>query len=508
MRKMFKKILKSNKPSKSVPDASDEVGDTGIPDSSHRRSMLQSVARLFQKPRGMVLGFFVLGLGLVMVEGIIIARQLRENQRVGGIYEKVLKEVAVADSLEQKEELLSAYARSDCPEALMRDAKNRIKMIREQIISRDYSWIDHTAMDFKKKGDFKEAMAAYDRFQEKYPKNQYRAAILTRKKELSGLIETSDFEKVEVAVNEQAEDRIETLKAFLAKYPDGLHKEAALTLIADMEDDHFIYTDRKIQEGEKDGNWQRCLELSQKYIDTYPDSEHTQTLKVYQVVCHAEMTAARAFSKLQNEKMDFGTDYENAVMVYSDFIQTYPETRVRGKAEQEISRLKKLAETERLNTAKADVKARLANTEETPRFVAQSDESILDTETGLMWCLLDSRRMLNKCLNYDDAVSYVAALETAGYRDWRLPTPEELTALHTGKLFFPSDSGQWYWSSKFQKHYKGEWIVKVDVTMAMPDQIVKQEKRDAWQCGAVRAVRKARHKKSTPQATDAGKTGV
>ena len=62
----------------------------------------------------------------------------------------------------------------------------------------------------------------------------------------------------------------------------------------------------------------------------------------------------------------------------------------------------------------------------------------VDKKTGLMWTMLDSFLAYRECLNYEDAQQYVKDLETGRYKDWRLPTENELVGIYKQKPFFPT----------------------------------------------------------------------
>ena len=77
-------------------------------------------------------------------------------------------------------------------------------------------------------------------------------------------------------------------------------------------------------------------------------------------------------------------------------------------------------------------------------FVDKGDDTILDLRTGLLW----QKQGAEKPLSWTDSRKYVNKLnrrEFAGYRDWRIPTLEEL-----GSLLMPSkDHGQTVYTARF-----------------------------------------------------------
>ena len=82
---------------------------------------------------------------------------------------------------------------------------------------------------------------------------------------------------------------------------------------------------------------------------------------------------------------------------------------------------------------------------------ARTWDAVLDTTTGLMW----SVKEIPKGLPWKQACAVPAKLKTGGFKDWRMPTVEELFALADRSLhspaidvaFFPGCKSDWYWTS-------------------------------------------------------------
>jgi len=60
------------------------------------------------------------------------------------------------------------------------------------------------------------------------------------------------------------------------------------------------------------------------------------------------------------------------------------------------------------------------------RFIAYDNGTVLDTRTKLMWAAKDN----GSDINWSDAKSYCEYYEGGGYKDWRMPTQEELDGLY------------------------------------------------------------------------------
>jgi len=60
------------------------------------------------------------------------------------------------------------------------------------------------------------------------------------------------------------------------------------------------------------------------------------------------------------------------------------------------------------------------------RFIAYSDGTVLDTRTNLMWAADDN----GANINWSEAKNYCEKYRGGGYRDWRMPTQDELAGLY------------------------------------------------------------------------------
>lgn len=77
----------------------------------------------------------------------------------------------------------------------------------------------------------------------------------------------------------------------------------------------------------------------------------------------------------------------------------------------------------------------------TPRFVDNGDGTITDTVSKLMWQKFQSERK-----SYNDVIKMLEDYEFAGYRDWRLPTMQELNLIFDENY----ENGSWYFNEIFE----------------------------------------------------------
>jgi hypothetical protein len=82
------------------------------------------------------------------------------------------------------------------------------------------------------------------------------------------------------------------------------------------------------------------------------------------------------------------------------------------------------------------------------RFIDNKDDTITDTDTGLIWQIEPPE----KAMTWKEAIDYCENLRLDGYTNWRLPTITELKSLvdysrYNPATKMPNTSSSFYWSS-------------------------------------------------------------
>ena len=68
------------------------------------------------------------------------------------------------------------------------------------------------------------------------------------------------------------------------------------------------------------------------------------------------------------------------------------------------------------------------------RFIAYDNGTVLDTKTNLMWAAKDNGRDIE----WQDAKFYCENYHGGGYKDWRMPTLDELEGVYDGRKARPA----------------------------------------------------------------------
>jgi|SRR5450759_1892152 len=78
-----------------------------------------------------------------------------------------------------------------------------------------------------------------------------------------------------------------------------------------------------------------------------------------------------------------------------------------------------------------------ATTARDSRFIAYDNGTVLDTKTNLMWAVRDN----GSIINWVDAKYYCENYRGGDYKDWRMPSQDELAELYDETKTYKSDCG-------------------------------------------------------------------
>ncbi len=494
------KLKPRTKPRPKTPPATEfnDRLDTPQPDESKANTKdhipektitSQSPAPPIEKRRK--LNPIILGLVILGIAGVGIGTYLISDQNPNTSYQTLLSELSDAQTPEQKIDLLNAFLNASQGGPNAEKARQQRDSLKKKIISQNYKQLIITAERHIKNGDFESAIAAYNAFQKMHPGNEYSQIIAAKTKEWVTQSESRDFEAMRQHTETQGPERIERYVAFLKKHPNTKHRFKLTRQIAELEAPYYRYLETQLLAMKESGNWQDALTLCHHFLEAYPNSEYGDVIKQFQAVCEEKIRGGKAFDALVQKADTYGTDWESARAVFSDFLKNNPRSPAAEEIKAKITQLTEQMDADRRSKARERMTAHLSAL--SPRFtIDETGETVRDKKTRLTWAILDSQMDLNQCLTYKDAQSYVAQLTTGGYKDWRLPSPKELSKLYSKKSSFPHAPDQWYWTSKSTKSYADKW--DLDVVVILPDSAkgpVQIEKK-YWECGTVRAVRSSK----------------
>jgi hypothetical protein len=414
------------------------------------------------------------------------------NEKKSGVskYQELLARVESQTSPEKKIALLKAYADGHKASDHARDANDRITLLEKQISAREWEKVEKRAEKFLRNSDLEQARSLYQEFYESQNAGEARQRAADQMQNLSKQIENRDYERImQIMTAGEADEKIAVLQQYLDAHSAGTHRKAVNAHIQNISAEYFIFIRKQLDICEEEKNWPECIALCQAFIQHYDNSYADQLkslLPGYEERAHYD----KIFEALVQKAGQFGNDYAAAREIFTDFLVAYPNAPIRADIETKITEIDDKAATH----ATAEKMTALRNLlKQSGRFTEQAEGVVIDSKTRLMWSILDAGAMTptKTCIDYEQAKTFVKNLSIGGYRDWRLPTLDELAGIYKTNPAFPAGSdNDWYWSSDHFTRYADGWQVNVNTLQRENPVEWVTRSRDSRECGNVRAVRK------------------
>lgn len=403
-------------------------------------------------------------------------------------YRNLLTRVEAEKDPGQKIALLKKYAAAHPGGEYTEEADQRIKTIESNASAQTLQNILSKVQELVDAGRLADSRALLLREAETTKNSDNAKAIRAKLQQISALMDERDFERLSaVALTGEADQKIQLFQEYMKNHPEGKYRDEVQSFINGMSDEYFIYLTKKLSRCEASAQWEDCERLCQSYIDLY-DNSHSDQLKQMLTAYQQNLREEKIFAALTAKARAAEPDYAAAIQIYRDYLAAYPDTSVSEKVNGEIDRLNQEIAAQNIVRASNALRLRLAETQ--GRFVEEKSGVVRDTKTGLMWCLTDSAiTRPGSCLTYEEAQSYATALTTGGFSDWRLPTPEELAEIYQSEIPFPSEGKRTYWTSDSYSGYSDGWQTHVTTLSTETGRQWEKTRKNALECGAVRAVR-------------------
>jgi len=431
-------------------------------------------------------------LGVVVIAAAIAYFALFSTgtQSLDQIYQDTLAQVDLTDDTNKQIRLLTEFLNTAGDDSeWSQAARVKITELKTMQANAAYVAVSSQAEVLAEAKEYARAVDLYRKHLQSFPGSPNAGEIKATISKLDDLAEKTDYAAVKAATASGSINRIDAYRRYLQHHPKGQQVEAVKKLITAMEGEYFAYTEKQIAKSAMTEEWAKCTRQVEKFSEIYPDSPKTEKLKKYLPLFEKNRLEFVDYAKAVKKAQAAGTDYAQAHRLLSDYLQSFPNTHLAAKVEEQIAHYKKMDEDTKIKARIASLEKLLGQSD--GRFSTNGDGTFTDKRTGLMWSALDSISVLDNCLNYASAVTYVKSMNTGGHGDWRLPTSDELKTLFKVKPYFPASPTAWLWTSQILRKYEGEWLIDVTVVTAdsnpSPNKIVK----DSRVCGNVRAVRRA-----------------
>lgn len=405
-------------------------------------------------------------------------------------YEEVMARVSRAPAPEKKLEILDGYLSGKPPEEYAEKARQKAGSVREQMKRQEYAEASERAERLAEEGSYEKAADVYRQYIENNRDSGYIKKAEKQIEKITAAAEEKAYEELrQTCINADTDKKIAACRSYMEKFSGSEHSSEVKKTLRQMSGEYFVFVKNRLEELEEKEDWEGCISLAESYMELY-DNSNSDLLRQRIPEYKKRLRDEKILANLREKAQARGEDYKAAEKIYRDYLEAYPDTTVKEEILSELEDLDAAMQKKRIEEAKEKIRAELGGSE--GRFREESEGAVLDVKTGLMWTLADSSiTHPDKCFTYEEAKSYVKRLDAGGYKDWRLPTARELAGIYKQKPYFPSSSSKWYWSSESYKSYSGGWHTIVETVTGKNTQNWNIDRRDAAECGAVRAVRNA-----------------
>jgi len=424
---------------------------------------------------------------LLIGAGTAIFLHIKNEDKLKKEYQLVLADIENYTDLQKKEQILRAYINSHKKNNQTIDAEKRLKDFRfaiDEIKAKKVIGDANTLLTEKK---YQKALTIYKEFINQYPKNLHTDKIREKISELTALLNEIDYKKLDRLKSMPVQTRVSAYLEYLKKYPQGKDIKNVKKIFTSMREEYYIALVKEIAVCEKNEDWEKGILLCDNFIKTYKDSKRAIEIKEQQHILRTLLWEKENFTLMLQRVKDKGTDYQAGREIFADYLQAYPDSYINNKINVELAKL----DERELKTKTANKKEQITRLikKSGKRFTIYKNGTVKDKNTGKIWCIADSLLETGDCLDYESAAKYVKNLKTGGYKDWRMPTTNELAEIYKQKPFFPQDASEWYWTSKNYSRYADGWSKIVDVITSKNQLTWKKEERNSMDCGSVRAIR-------------------
>jgi len=316
------------------------------PSDDRYRELLGS-AQAHGKKQLLPLFAVVLGVLLVVAISLVFTGVLK-IELIKSEYDTLLVQVEKLNSLEEKEIALQEFINSYPKDTNIEKAKNKIEEIRNVIEKQDFQLALNNVKNLTIDSDYeKEATAIYTSYLTKHPDGVYEDEIQDKISEIPSLIDDIDYEKLTEVAQSDFGKRIETYLAYLSTHPGGRHINAVEELISDTGEEYYDYLIRNIALCEQQKQWDRGIELCNRFIDIFKNNYHLDEV----VELKTTLQENKDYNLLIAHIKRSGRNYWLVRKSYYNFLAKHPDTDKKDEIENELSRIgKKINEIKKWET--------------------------------------------------------------------------------------------------------------------------------------------------------------
>ncbi len=288
---------------------------------------------------GILLAMIVLGTG-----GFFWGKSFLAEKRKADEYRDLIQAVSVEIDLEKNEQRLLAYLKSHPESRFIADATAKLDEVRRGIEERDFERatldVSNLPLDDAYEG---RAIEIYGRFLTQYPESRFKTEINKAIGSIKTLLDNTYYQRLQNAEKFDFGKRLEAYQAYLSRFPEGVHRQEVVALIAGMGEEFYAFLLRQADTCDSDQTWDHCQRLCESYLAVFSDNPRVADVEKLQ----RRMADNADLARLETEATDLGKDYLAAQKLYKNYLKAHPKTSIKAAIETNLAALEKGAKRQR-----------------------------------------------------------------------------------------------------------------------------------------------------------------
>ena len=442
--------------------------------------------RVGKKKRIKVFGFLIVA-ALIVTGVMVFLNHKIDADRLNNEFRTITDG---SHDITRQKSLLEEFINRNYESGRIREkAEAKLKNVIFSIETKDFRKLEELVEDLIRVRKYDEAIASCTGYIDIHSESQFVIDAQDQIDMIKKLKAKLDFTDLVEAAETSGKSRIAEKGRLVKDSKLTRETEEFKKFVAEMRDDYYLFVRKNVKRAIRQKRWESGILYCSRYLEIYGENEYAEELKEVKEILSGQWSLKKQLAELISDAESKGNNFNATLRVFTNFQSRNPDSELREKVAQEIQKLKISREQNRLEKEKIRTLSKLKDL--SSRFVGSQKGTVLDKKSGLMWTLLDSEAVTGTCMDYQDAQVYVENLTTGGYRNWRFPTADELTGLYKREPFFPNKDINWYWSASVYKKFQEGWRHVVYVIDSEPSLTWQDMQKDSFDCGRVRAVRKA-----------------
>lgn len=284
---------------------------------------------------------------VVIIAASIFLLTYFRNKQLLQEFSQVQTTIKAQQKLEDQKETLIQYIKSHEKNQFTIEAEKQISLIaiqikkRNALDERDYQSIIKETSTILADQKYEKARTLYKRYLENHPDGKHALEINKKLSGIPNLIEVRDFKAISQIPDTDLPKRLEAAKQYLNNYPKGqFHPEVEKTIM-DLEEPYFNLVRQEITMQEKQKNWKACIDLCDRYVSYFPESNHENQLTGERYFFTKQLEKTTLLHQLA-KKVEMKTDNPDAMIeIYMDYLKNNPDSPIQYEVKKLIAMIQK-----------------------------------------------------------------------------------------------------------------------------------------------------------------------